>query len=253
MGDIAALPWSSLPPSPIRCRIPHLRPPNNRPVPAPRPGTSRSANPGEGIAPDPGAAEADLALVKAARSGDREAMAELLTRYQSKLYGLCFRMVHHREKAADLAQDALVKLIQNLDRFDGRAQFGTWAYRITTNVCISHLRAEKLRKHPSLDAPRKSGRRGDADETRIGSLMEQRREPVAAGRVEGDEDRRMLLEALDRLDEDQRAILLLRDSRGLDYDQIAEVLGVPTGTVKSRLFRARTALREAIENDEGAA
>jgi len=230
------------------------QPPNNRPVPAPRPGTSRAASDKGGVVSDPGAAGADLALVNAARSGDREAMATLLTRYQAKIFGLCFRMVRHREKAADLAQDSLVKLIQNLGRFDGRAQFGTWAYRIATNVCISHLRAEKLRRHPSLDAPRKGGKSPNTDETRIGSSLEQRREPGAGGRVEGDEDRQRLLEALDRLDEEQRAILLLRDNRGLDYDQIAEVLGVPTGTVKSRLFRARSALREAIENqDEGAA
>ncbi len=200
--------------------------------------------------PDHAAAEADLALVRAARSGDRQAMSTLLTRYQSKVYGLCYRMVNHREKAADLAQDALVKLIQNLDRFDGRAQFGTWAYRIATNICISFLRSERLRRHPSLDTPHKAHRRGDANEARIAASMEQRREPGAIGRVEGDEERQRVLEALERLEEDQRAILVLRDCRGLDYDQIAEVLGVPTGTVKSRLFRARAALREAIDQTD---
>lgn len=217
-------------------------------MPAPRPGTTRHARQAEGIVPDPAAAEADLALVKAARAGDRDAINALLARYQARIYGLCFRMVNRRDKAEDLAQDALVKLIQNLDRFDGRAQFGTWAYRITMNVCISHLRAERLRRHPSLDAPRK-GLAGRPDENRIAGAIEQRREPAAILGVQGAEDRQRLLQALDRLDDEQRAILLLRDSRGLDYDQIAEVLGVPTGTVKSRLFRARQALRDAMEPD----
>lgn len=216
-------------------------------MPAPRPGTSRSTRPPEGIVPDPAAAEADLALVKAARAGDRDALTSLLTRYQAKIYGLCHRMVNHRDKATDLAQDALVKIMENLDRFDGRAQFGTWAYRIAMNICISYLRADRLRRHPSLDAPRKGPITGRPDETRIAGAVEQRREPATPSGVEGAEDRQRLLDALDRLDEEQRAILLLRDSRGLDYDQIAEVLGVPTGTVKSRLFRARLALRNAME------
>jgi RNA polymerase sigma-70 factor (ECF subfamily) len=189
----------------------------------------------------------DLALIGAVRVGDRDALGTLLSRYQSKVYGLCYRIVGHRERAADLAQDSLVKVIQNLDRFDGRAQFGTWVYRIATNVCISHLRAQKLRKHASLEAPARSTR--DTDETRMGANLEQRREPAVAPRVQAAEDRSRLFDALATLDGEQRAILVLRDSRGLDYDQIAEVLGVPTGTVKSRLFRARAALRAAVEKD----
>lgn len=193
----------------------------------------------------------DLALIEAVRAGGRDAMGLLLTRYQSRVYGLCYRMVGHRERAADLAQDCLVKVIQNLDKFDGRAQFGTWVYRIAANVCISHLRAEKLRRHASLEAPA-GGRaaRAEGDETRMGAHLEQRREPGAGPRVQATEDRSRLLDALATLDGEQRAILVLRDSRGLDYDQIAEVLGVPTGTVKSRLFRARAALRAAIEKSD---
>jgi RNA polymerase sigma-70 factor, ECF subfamily len=182
----------------------------------------------------------DPVLVAAIRAGDQKAWTALLTRYQNRLYTVCFRMVRDREAAFDLTQESLVKVIQGMPRFDGRAKLSTWMIRITMNVCLSHLRSEKLRRHASLSAP--MGRQGEpmefADEW----------EPNAAGRVESEDDRRRVLAGLDMLEPDQRAILVLRDCRGLDYDQIAGVLDLPVGTVKSRLFRARAALREAVES-----
>ncbi|HLO39682.1 MAG TPA: sigma-70 family RNA polymerase sigma factor [Phycisphaerales bacterium] len=185
----------------------------------------------------------DQTLVDAITRGEQGAWRLLLGRHQTNIYNLCVRLVGNRELAEDLAQDTLVKLVQNIGRFDGRAKFSTWLYRITMNVCLSRLRAEKVRKHSSLDdQPR--------DDGPTAAAMLQGREPTSGQGVLTDERQQHILAALESLDTEQRSILLLRDTRDLDYDQIAEVLEVPVGTVKSRLFRARAALREALERIE---
>ncbi|TVS02305.1 MAG: sigma-70 family RNA polymerase sigma factor [Phycisphaerales bacterium] len=186
----------------------------------------------------------DLALVEAIRSGDQRAWNELLESYQDRLYTLCLRMVSDPDLAADLTQDTMVRVIRGLDSFNAESRLSTWIYRIAMNICLSRLRAEKLRRHPSLD---EADSRGQA---RSSKILENR-EPRASLRIQQSERRRLLGDALDRLDPDHRAILVLRDVRGLEYDAIALVLGVAMGTVKSRLFRARVALRRAIQELSG--
>lgn len=201
---------------------------------------------------------ADLRLIEAVRGGQPGAWSSLLSQYQDRLFGVCVRMLgpgtRSRQTAADLCQDAMVKIIQGLPTFDGSAKFSTWAIRVTMNVCLSHLRGAKLRAHASLDE-HAHGHAGTADGA--GRLAFDRsgtrgsglpgREPNAPSSVLRDEQRSLIAAALVRIDPDQRSILVLRDVRGLDYDQIAHVLGVAVGTVKSRLFRARAALRQAVE------
>lgn len=198
---------------------------------------------------DPPNAPDDASLIAAARNGDQSALATLLTRHQARMFGLCYRIVHHREMAADLCQDAMVKIINGLDGYDGRAQFTTWFTRIVINVCLSKLRSEKLRKHASLDAQLGGGASAAQSDssTTLSRTIRQSRELTPSSRVEESEERQALLAALSNLDPEQRTILLLRDQRGLDYDEIGDVLGIAVGTVKSRLFRARAALREAAE------
>lgn len=192
----------------------------------------------------------DLALVARIRSGDAAAWSLLIREYQDRLFGVCFRMVRDREMAADLTQDAFVKVIRGIDSFDGRSKLSTWMIRVTMNVCLSKLRAEKLRRHASLDGiaagSSGDGRAGDwedlvAQESRAG------REPAGTANVELREEQERVLAALRELDPEQRAILILCDCRGLPYEEIAQVLGVAVGTVKSRVFRARTALRDMVE------
>jgi RNA polymerase sigma-70 factor (ECF subfamily) len=192
----------------------------------------------------------DLKLVEAIRRGDATAWPTLIARHQDRLFSTCLRMVHNRDLAADLTQDSFVKIIQGLDSFDARAKLSTWMIRITMNVCLSKLRSEKLRRHASLEAMK------DGTQSNTGSGaggggprgdFEQDREPASASGVEAHEDQERVLLALRQLDPDQRAVLILCDCRGHSYEQIAEVLGVAVGTVKSRLFRARTALRDIVE------
>lgn len=187
---------------------------------------------------------AEMALVRAIQSGDSSAWPVLIQRYQDRLFSVCLRMVRDRDLAADLTQDAFVKIIQGIGSYDGRSKLSTWMIRITMNACLSKLRAEKLRRHASLDHGRET-ESGESSGVEAG--FEQTREPGVSRSVEGHEDRERVLAALAGLDPEQRAVLVLCDCRGMGYDHIAEVLGVAVGTVKSRVFRARAALRDAVE------
>ncbi|MDX9912674.1 MAG: sigma-70 family RNA polymerase sigma factor [Phycisphaerales bacterium] len=193
-------------------------------------------------------------LVERAKAGDAAAWTELLSSYQHRLFTVCLRMVGDRELAADLTQDALVKLIENIGAYDGRSRLSTWLIRITMNLCLSKLRAEKHRRHAPLEtgiSDQDPSSRGGRERGELGHARTPRgidyAEPGEGPGVERVSERSRVSRALLEVSEEHRAILVLRDVRGLDYDQIAAVLGVPEGTVKSRLFRARAALREAFE------
>ncbi|MFA6046041.1 MAG: sigma-70 family RNA polymerase sigma factor [Phycisphaerales bacterium] len=189
----------------------------------------------------------DLALVEQIRRGEPAGWTAIIARYQNRLFSVCLRMVHNREMAADLTQDSFVKIIQGIGSFDGRSKLSTWMIRITMNVCLSKLRSEKLRRHASLDAIQDGTGSGGRSEPGRARGFEQSKELGAEESVEADEEKALVLAALRELDPEQRAVLILCDSQGQSYDQIAEVMNVAVGTIKSRLFRARTALREAVE------
>jgi len=174
----------------------------------------------------------------------RAALGELLSNHERLVFSVCYRMCRNPEEARDVAQTAMLKAIKAFGRYDGRSKLSTWLYRIAMNTAISHHRSERLRRHASLDAEsdESSGSRSS-----IGYRTEQTREPDVEAGVEQDERVARVRSALRQLDPETRAILILRDAQGLDYATIAEVLEVAVGTVKSRLFRARTKLREAVE------
>lgn len=208
-------------------------------------------------------------MLDAWRHGDSRAMAELLRSYQARVYAVCYRMLRRPEDATDLTQDALVKILEGLHTYDGRSQLSTWVIRVAMNCCLSHLRKQKLRRHVSLDDPgQRSGSWGSiagrlggdaaggpsgqaAGRSGTGRTTDSMAEPGGVRRVEHDEQRVALLRALDRLDPEARAILVLRDTQDLEYQHIGEILDVPIGTVKSRLFRARMALRDLVSAELG--
>jgi len=171
-------------------------------------------------------------------------MGTLLEAYQRRIYSICYRMVRDEHEARDLTQDAMLRVIQGLDSYDGRSKLSTWVIRVTMNTCLSHLRKQKLRRHGSLDAGSENATSGPLDPRSLGELS-------PAGRVELAEMRILLGRALLCLDPDMRAVLVLRDMQELEYGSIAKALEVPIGTVKSRLFRARVALRGAVEVELG--
>lgn len=189
--------------------------------------------------PDWPAREAALvARIRQRGLADRDAWNELLAAHQDRLYAICLRMVG-REAAEDLTQDALVKILQGLDGYDGRSQLGTWMVRVAMNACLSYLRGQKHRRHKSLGV--------DEGIVRGLGTHGQTRELSPGRGVQDQEQKAALVAALADLPDDQRAIVVLRDVQGLDYEQIAECLQIAVGTVKSRLFRARLALRGLTE------
>ncbi len=159
----------------------------------------------------------------AAQAGDRAALDTLLRRHYDRLYALCRRMTGDDADAADACQEALMAVVRGLPGFDGRSAFGTWAYRVTTNACLDELRRRRRRPEPGLPE-------GSAE---VAS-------PVDA--VEGSTTRLDLDRALQSLPADYRAAVVLRDVCGLSYDEIATTLGIPAGTVRSRIARGRSAL-----------
>lgn len=196
----------------------------------------------------------ELQLLEIYRAGSEKshaALCELLDSYQRRIYSICYRLARDPDLARDLTQEALVRVIQGLSGYDGRSKLSTWVIRVAINSCISQLRKAKVRRHQGLE----TGRSGSAapsggsasQATSFEPLLESRREPTPAEGVEQAQERSAVLRAFSSLEEETRAILLLRDIQGLDYQQLAEVFEIPVGTVKSRLFRARAALRRALE------
>lgn len=182
-------------------------------------------------------------LAGRAQAGDHAALADLLQFHQHKLYSTALRIVLNRDDAAEITQDALLRAIEHLKDYNGQAAFGTWLTRILINLALSLLRKRKLRLASSLDAP------SSADDDQSLPLREQMadsREPDPATSVQRKEAAEHLREALSQLDEEFRSVIVLRDLNQLDYAEIATCLDLPVGTVKSRLFRARLALRQVL-------
>jgi RNA polymerase sigma-70 factor (ECF subfamily) len=197
----------------------------------------------------PLSAKRERQLIEQVRGGDRGALGELLGAHHRQVYHVCLRMVSNASDAAELAQDVLLKAVQHIDAFKANSRFGTWLVRIAMNLSISHLRKRKVRQAASLDAA-VGGAEADGPEQNLGRTIADRREPAAFDRVEHNEQIDRVLAAMGRLDEGLKSVILLRDLQEMDYHEIAEVLGVPLGTVKSRLFRARLALRQELAKAE---
>jgi len=175
-------------------------------------------------------------------------MGRLLETYQQRVFGLCSRMVNHRDDAADLTQDVLTKMITGLTGFDGRCSLSTWVYRLAVNTSISHLRRRRTAQSGGGGRAAPGASPPDSKESWPKSTFE--REPTGEEYVQINEQRASLLAAMALLGDEARVLLVLRDGRGLAYEVVAEILGLPVGTVKSRLFRARLALRKALQERE---
>lgn len=187
-------------------------------------------------------------LVDRAVHGDHAALGELLQRHQLRLYNVVLRMVGHRDDAAEITQDALLKAVEHIRDYRRQTALSTWLIRIGMNLALSHLRKRRLRRTASLDSdPHHATTGWDDQSSPLREILADPREPDPLTRVENNETLEALRAALAQLDEQFRAVLVLRDIDLMDYQQIAEVLSIPVGTVKSRLFRARLALRQQLE------
>ncbi|MET0908274.1 MAG: sigma-70 family RNA polymerase sigma factor [Ilumatobacteraceae bacterium] len=179
----------------------------------------------------------DAKLVTAAQSGDRGALDQLLRRHYDRVHAVCRRITGSASDADDACQEALIKIVRNLPRFDGRSSFGTWAYRIATNASLDELR--KRQRRPSLRVV------DDGDADRDANLVDR----AATGRFDQVDDQLEIDAALETLSDDFRVVVVLRDVVDLDYQEIADVLDIPLGTVKSRIARARSQLADTLRVD----
>ena len=177
-------------------------------------------------------------IIKKAAAGSADAFEQLLLKYQTPIYNLCLRMTGNPEDAADMTQEAFLKAWRSLSSFQFESSFSTWLYRLTTNTCLDYLRSLKRRPQCSLTVE------DDDGEEQVLDVTDEAPTPEEA--LLSAEERSQLVHALSQLEASQRQIITLRVVNDLSYAEIAEILDVKEGTVKSRLARARDNLRKKL-------
>jgi RNA polymerase sigma-70 factor, ECF subfamily len=175
----------------------------------------------------PGAEDDELA--RAAAAGDRRALEDLLARHMDRVHAICRRVTAHPEDALDATQEALIAISRGIHRYDGRSRFTTWLYRVATNAALDEVRRRKRRPVPAEPGFEQGG---------SGSV-----ESAVSARLDVDA-------ALAQLPPDYRAAVVLRDLCDFDYSEIADALGIPMGTVRSRIARGRAAIADRLQEPE---
>ncbi len=182
----------------------------------------------------------DLSLVERCRANDDAAFNEVVTRYKAKVYNYIYRMTGSSEDAEDLTQEVFIRMYTSIDSFRSQSSLNTWLFRIAGNLCIDKFRRSKNRTAAySLDEPL-----GDGESEAAHEVPDTTYEPHRL--LENVEMAEQIQKALAQIPEKLRATLLLHDVEGLPYEEIAQVIGCPLGTVKSRLFNARMQLRQRL-------
>ncbi len=183
----------------------------------------------------------DQDLIDACRAGKTSAYGVLVQRYQDRLYPTVLRLTGCAEDAQDLLQDTFFRAFRKLDRFHGESSFYTWIYRIAVNLALSGRR----RRKPVL---RIGDGNGNGFEGESGEPVPEHRECDPSLPLERAERDRLIQDALNALAADHRAVVIMKEYDGLRYEEIAAILNIPVGTVRSRLHRARCELRESLHS-----
>ena len=178
-------------------------------------------------------------LIRRLKRRDEAAFALMVREYQDRVFALTYRMLGDRAEAEDVSQEVFVTVFKSIDQFRGESRFSTWLYRIAANHSKNRLKYLARRHH------KKKSSIEDIQESRVDHPLV-RQSPRPDSTFEGNELERIVQHALGELDEDYRVVIVLRDIDHLSYAEIADILSVAEGTVKSRLFRARAALKKAI-------
>jgi RNA polymerase sigma-70 factor (ECF subfamily) len=181
----------------------------------------------------------DNSLIEACRAGRTEAFGVLVQRYQDRLYPTMLRLTGSADDALDLLQDAFLRAFEKLDRFQGDSSFYTWVYRIAVNLALSGRRRRRVSVRLGVGG---GGGRGEGLDPPDDPIQSDPTLPLE--RAERDD---LIQSALNSLADDHRAVVVMKEFDGLRYEEIAATLGVPVGTVRSRLHRARLDLRERLK------
>jgi RNA polymerase sigma-70 factor (ECF subfamily) len=185
----------------------------------------------------------DAVLVDRTRKGDMQAFGALVAKYQDRIFNMIFRMCGRYAEAEELAQEAFLRALERINQFRSQSRFYTWLFRIAANLTISHRRRSGRIKFQPLESSENGG------SARVGVLTAaaaERRNPGPEVAAMAAETNRRVTQALEELDDEYRLVVILRDMEDMDYRQIADVVGVPVGTVKSRLHRGRCVLKEKL-------
>ena len=178
-------------------------------------------------------------LIRKAKQGDMHAFEELILKHEKIVYNVALRMMNHGEDAKDISQEVFLKAYRSLSNFDERSAFSTWLYRITHNTCIDEMRKRKGKQNYSLE---------EELENEAGSMQRQIADEgdTPEESLLREEQKSEILQALDNLSAEHKAAIILRDVKGLSYEEIAEILELSLGTVKSRISRGRNQLKKEI-------
>lgn len=183
--------------------------------------------------------ETDRQLVERVKRGDKRAFDLLVLKYQHKIVGLVSRYLRDQDEVVDVTQEAFIKAYRALPRFRGDSAFYTWLYRIAINTAKNHL-VSKSRRPPDTDLDIDAGEFQDS--SAVLSDIETPESRLATDQLEA-----VIYKAIDDLPEELKVAVTLREFEGLSYEEIAEVMECPVGTVRSRIFRAREAIEKKIE------
>jgi RNA polymerase sigma-70 factor (ECF subfamily) len=184
----------------------------------------------------------EIDLVKRCQAGETEAFDELVTRYRTRTFGMIYNMVHNEQDAWDLAQDSFFKAWKSIKRFRGKSSFYTWMYRIVMNVTIDWLRKKQIK-----GAGTEFDDAVQLKEIDPASRTVPKSEELPYERMERSEVRTQIDNAIAQLTPEHRAVILMKETEGMQYHEIAEALGCSIGTVMSRLFYARKRLQSLLK------
>jgi len=181
----------------------------------------------------------DTALVKKAKDGDGKAYDALILLYKDAVYGIIYRMVHNKQEAEDLTQEAFIKAYNSIRSFNEEYAFSTWLFKIATNNCIDFFRKRKLKTHSMEQNIR----------YKDGEIKQEYadKERTADKDLLATEKTQLIFEAIDQLPEKYKTAIVLRHHEEKSYEEIAQILGLPLGTVKARIFRAREMLKKSLK------
>lgn len=175
-------------------------------------------------------------LIKSFQNGNLQVFEELIKPHEKKIYNIAFKLIKNEQDAYDLAQESLLKIYKSLNRFEYKSNFSTWMYRITYNTSIDYLRKNNNGWTISLDEENENGVKFEIEDTL----------PTPEEIFEMKITKELIQEAVDKLDDTQRTVVVLRDVEGLSYEEISEVTDLNIGTVKSRINRGRKKLQETL-------
>jgi RNA polymerase sigma-70 factor (ECF subfamily) len=189
--------------------------------------------------------EISLEDLKRAQKGDRKAFDRIITVYRTPVISVCMKYMRNNEEAMDMAQDVFVNAYSAIRNFGNNSKFSTWLYRIAVNLCINRRDAMKRRKY--FDTGSIHGEENDG----WAAVDPQDRAPRQDELLEKKSVRESIFNELDSFESDERSVIILRDMEGYEYDEISRILGMPLGSVKSRLSRAREKLKNRIMKRAG--